>query len=109
MTDLSSTFGACGYDPSYEKITIEAMKRGRNGDGRAFEVDVLSRSGEHLGVVPLRGGDSDPIADTLNQVNGPYEDRVEVLGQVIADLLVNKLAEQKGRTESVEPSIFTKI
>lgn len=97
MSDLRTTFGACGFDPSYERIAVEALKRGHNGEGSPFEVDVTKRSGEYLGTVALRGDETGVIGDAVDDRRLPYEDSVEVLGQRVADLLVDKIAEQRLR------------
>lgn len=108
MSDLRDSLGSCGFDPSYEDITVEAMKRGRNGDGRQFEVDVTTRAGRHLGVVCLRGGELGDIGQTVDAAVD-YEVGVEILGQRVADLLVNKVAELRSQGDRDDCQIYARI
>jgi hypothetical protein len=109
MKNLRSSLGACGFDPSYEKITVEALKRGRNGDGKPFEVEVTKRTGEYLGIVTLSGSEHTMITDVIDQPTVPYEDRVELLGQRIADILVERLAGQYRQGKGGDSTLYVRV
>lgn len=108
MNSLRSSLVEAGFDPNYEAIAVEALKRGRNGDGRQFEVDVTKRAGMHLGLVCLRTGELGVIGQTVDMAVD-YEVGVEALGQLIADILVDKLATNRTLGNDDNPSVYARI
>ena len=109
MADLRSALSACGFDPSYERITVEALKRRWNVDGRQLEVDITKRTGEHLDIVGLSGNELGVITDVINQISVPYQDRVEILGQRVAAILIERLTDQLGKVKNLDPVLYAAI
>ncbi|HUC95719.1 MAG TPA: hypothetical protein VMR76_02040 [Candidatus Saccharimonadia bacterium] len=78
------------HDPRHIGVATWALKRGRNGEGPApLEVVV-----ENMGAVAVFGADERKrIVDVVSSVSGPSA--VEAVGNEIAEILVEKLREQR--------------
>lgn len=108
MSNLRDSLGASGFDPNYETITAKALKRGRNGDGRRFEVNVTTRAGEHLGTISVSGAEVGAVGQAVDMAVD-YEVGVEILGQRIADLLISELAIQRTQGCNGDSQIYVRV
>lgn len=109
MKDLKEALGASGFDPVYAEIAMYALKRGRNGEGRPFNINVVTRTtAVGLGTIALCGDELGLVAEVVD-TSSVLEVGAEMLGHRVEDLILGKLADQHRQTNSQTTGLSARV